>query len=141
MRSSSSYNNNNNNNNNNKAIVSIGLTLLLVAALCASLAIIGRYTAARSAAGRDGRKGREGGTRRRKGREGMMFGFDATSDDLVGGYTDRSDKSISDAVKWKVKKCSMISDQDLARAVADAKRSQSMTDSRTFIAPLPPIPD
>lgn len=106
---------------NNKAIVSIGLTLLLVAALCASLAIIGRYTAAR--------------------REGMMFGFDATSDDLVGGYTDRSDKSISDAVKWKVKKCSMISDQDLARAVADAKRSQSMADSRNFIAPLPPIPD
>ena len=99
--------------------------------LCASLAIIGRYTAGRSGANREGREGREG----------MMFGFDATSDDLVGGYTDRSDKSISDAVKWKVKKCSMISDQDLARAVADAKRSQSMTDSRTFIAPLPPIPN
>jgi hypothetical protein len=71
----------------------------------------------------------------------MMFGFDATSDDLVGGYTDRSDKSVSDAVKWKVKKCSMISEQDLARAVADAKRAQSMTDSQNFIAPPPPIPD
>lgn len=123
MRSSSSYG-----LYNNKAIVSIGLTMLLVAALCASLAIIGRYTAGRSAANREGR-------------EGMMFGFDATSDDLVGGYTDRSDKSISDAIKWKVKKCSMISERDLARAVADAKRSQSMADSRNFIAPLPPIPN
>ena len=117
MRSSSSY--------NNKAIVSIGLTLLLVAALCASLVIIGRYTAARSAANREGR-------------EGMMFGFDATSDDLVGGYTDRSDKSVSDAIKWKVQQCSMISERDLAHAVAEAKRS-SIVESQCFISPTPPI--
>jgi hypothetical protein len=89
------------------------LTAILFAGLCASLAIMGRATASF--------------------KEGMMFGVDATSDDLLS-YTDSADADIGNAIKWKVKKCSTITQQDLDTAVADAKRVQQINDSRNFIA-------
>ena len=89
------------------------ITAILFAGLCASLAIMGRATASF--------------------KEGMMFGVDATSDDLLN-YTDSADADITDAIKWKIKKCSTITQLDLDTAVADAKRVQRINDSRNFIA-------
>ena len=88
------------------------LTAILFAGLCASLAIMGRATASF--------------------KEGMMFGTVVTSDDLLN-YTDSADADIRNDIKWKIKKCSTITQLDLDTAVADAKRVQRINDSRNFI--------
>jgi len=93
----------------------LGLTACLFVALCASLAILGRSTASF--------------------KEGMMFGVDATSDDLLN-YTDSPDADIRNDIKWKIRKCSTITQQDLDNAVADARRVQQINDSRNFTAPI-----
>lgn len=88
------------------------LTAVMFVVLCASLAMLGRFTASF--------------------KEGMMFGIDA-SDDLLN-YTDSPDADISDAIKWKVRTCSMITQADLDTATANARRVQQINDSRNFIS-------
>lgn len=75
------------------------LTAILFAGLCASIAILGRVTASF--------------------KEGMMFGVDATSDDLLN-YTDSADADIRNAIKWKIKKCSIESDNAAAAAESES---------------------
>jgi hypothetical protein len=92
------------------------LTALLFAGLAMAVAIAGRYT---------------------RTMEGMMFGFDATSDDLTGGYMDNADADIKNEIRWKVTQCSTITPADLKRSVDEAKRTQKFNDARNFIAPPP----
>jgi len=90
------------------------LTALLFASLAIAIAIAGHRT---------------------RTMEGMMFGFDATSDDLMGGYMDNPDADIKNEIRWKVKQCSTITPADLKRSVDEAKRTQKFNDARNFIAP------
>lgn len=94
------------------------LTALLFAGLAISIAFAGHLTRTRTT-------------------EGMMFGFDATSDDL---YADNADADIKNEIRWKVKQCSTITPADLKRAVDEAKRTQKFNDARNFIAPPPRPP-
>ena len=87
-------------------------TAMLFVGLCTSLAIIGMATASY--------------------KEGMLFGVNATSDDLLN-YTDSADADITNQIKWKIRECSAITQRDLDTAVADAKRVQQINDSRNFI--------
>lgn len=91
------------------------LTALLFAALAIAIAVAGHQT---------------------RTMEGMMFGFDTTSDDL---YMDSADADIKNEIRWKVKQCSTITPSDLARSVDEAKRAQKFNDARNFIAPPPPL--
>ena len=90
------------------------LTALLFASLGIAIAIAGHQT---------------------RTMEGMMFGFDATSDDLMGGYMDNADADIKNKIRWKVTQCSTITPADLKRSVDEAKRTQKFNDARNFIAP------
>lgn len=92
------------------------LTALLFAGLAIAIAIAGHHT---------------------RTTEGMMFGFDTTSDDLTGGYMDNADADIKNEIRWKVTQCSTITPADLKRAVDEAKRTQKFNDARNFIAPPP----
>ena len=84
------------------------LTIVLFTGICIFAAIIGEYTAAY--------------------KEGMVFGFNATSDDMLN-YTDTADATIKNNIKWKIRGCSTISQSDLDIAVANAKRAQQIEDS------------
>lgn len=92
------------------------LTALLFAGLAIAIAIAGHHT-------------------RTGTMEGMMFGFDTTSDDLTGGYMDNADADIKNEIRWKVTQCSTITPTDLKRVVDEAKRTQKFNDARNFIAP------
>ena len=88
----------------------VALTVILFTGFCVLIAIAGDYTA------------------EYKYREGMMFGFNATSDDMLN-YTDSADATISNNIKWKIRGCSTISQSDLDIAVANARRAQQIEDS------------
>jgi hypothetical protein len=90
----------------------VALTVILFTGFCVLIAIAGDYTA------------------EYKCNEGMVFGFNATSDDMLN-YTDRADADITNSIKWKVRGCSTISQADLDAAVANAKRAQQIEDSGT----------
>jgi len=90
------------------------LTALLFAALAVAIALAGHQT---------------------RTMEGMMFGFNTTSDDLMGGFTDSPDADIKNEIRWKVTQCSTITPADLKRSVDEAKRTQKFNDARNFIAP------
>lgn len=96
------------------------LTALLFAGLAISIAFAGHHTRTQPLT---------------RTTEGMMFGFDATSDDL---YMDNADADIKNEIRWKVKQCSTIAPADLKRSVDEAKRTQKFNDARNFIAPPPP---
>ena len=93
------------------------LTALLFASIAIAVAIAGHYTR------RTNHPATVTATSATK--EGMMFGFDATSDDLMGGYMDNADADIKNELRWKVKQCSTITRSDLNRSVAEATRSQT----------------
>lgn len=86
----------------------VALTVILFTGFCVLIAIAGDYTA--------------------EYKEGMMFGFNATSDDMLN-YTDDADATIANRIKWKIRGCSTISQSDLDIAVANAKRAQQIEDS------------
>ena len=93
------------------------LTALLFASIAIAVAIAGHYT-------RTNHPATVTATVTATTKEGMMFGFDATSDDLMGGYMDNADADIKNEIRWKVKRCSTTTQADVDRSVNEAKRTQ-----------------